>query len=180
MPESARCGRANASASPATPAHAAAADRSSARVDTVLGFDYGTRRIGVAVGNGLSGARALTVVGNGAAGPDWARLDELLSQWRPATLLVGLPLTLDGGEQATSRAARTFAATLEHRYALPVRLVDERLSSREAAGRFAAQRRQGQARRKHAAALDALAAQIIVESWLRESPQDQAPCAARR
>lgn len=137
---------------------------------TVLGFDYGARRIGIAVGNRVTGsARALDVVGNGVNGPDWARIATLLREWRPDMLLVGLPLTLDAGEQANSQHARAFAAALHERHALPVELVDERLTSRAAADRFAERRAHGTARRKHAAALDAIAAEIIVEQWLRDS-----------
>jgi putative Holliday junction resolvase len=134
---------------------------------TVLGFDYGARRIGVAVGNALTGsASALAVIGNGAHGPDWPRLDALIREWRPQTLVVGLPLTMEGEEQNNSTAARAFATQIGARCHLPVELVDERLSSREAAQRFAQQRASGQARRKHALALDSIAAQVIVESWL--------------
>jgi putative Holliday junction resolvase len=132
-----------------------------------MGFDYGARRIGVAVGNAISNsARGVEVLGNGERGPDWQRLDHLLREWRPDALLVGLPLTLDNSEQANSRAARTFAGELGQRYGLPVQLVDERHSSQEAARRFAARRAGGAAKRKQAAALDAVAAEIIVERWL--------------
>jgi putative Holliday junction resolvase len=135
-----------------------------------MGFDYGARRIGIAVGNAITNsARALDVLPNGDRGPDWRRLDELLREWRPDTLLVGLPLMLDDSEQVNSRAARAFAGELQQRYSLPVRLVDERHSSQEAAQRFAAQRAGGAAKRKHAAALDAVAAQIIVERWLEHA-----------
>ncbi len=135
----------------------------------ILGFDFGTRLIGVAVGNRYTGtARAAGIVNNSAKGPDWARCDALFDEWKPDTLLVGLPLTMDGAEQSTSRAARAFATTLEQRYLRTVHLVDERLSSIAANQRFAEQRSRGQAKRKDAAALDALAACIIVESWLRE------------
>ena len=132
---------------------------------SVLGFDYGARRIGVAVGNRLSGARALEVIGNGTQGPDWARIGTLLREWQPQLLLVGLPLTMAGEEQRNSKAARAFAAELTQRYSVPAQLVDERLSSREASQRFAARRASGQAKRKHAATLDAVAAEIIVENW---------------
>ncbi len=136
---------------------------------TVLGFDYGARRIGVAVGNGLTrSARALEVVANSSQGPDWPRLDLLLREWRPDALLVGLPLTMNGTEQQNSRAARVFAITLGERYGLALHLVDERLSSHEAARRFADRRARGESRRKHAQALDAIAAEIIVETWLTE------------
>jgi putative Holliday junction resolvase len=131
---------------------------------SVLGFDYGTRLIGVAVGNRLSGARALTTIGHGEQ-PDWRKLDALIREWRPARLIVGLPLRIDGGEQAMSRAARGFASQLEQRYGLDVRLVDERLTSNEAARRFAGQRAAGTARRKHAETIDAIAAEVILENW---------------
>jgi putative Holliday junction resolvase len=134
---------------------------------TIMGFDYGARRIGVAVGNAVTrSARALDVVGNGERGPDWGRLEALLREWRPDLLVVGLPLHLDDGEQRITRSARAFAAELEQRQGRPVRLVDESHTSREAAQRFAARRAGGTARRKDAAALDAVAAEIIVERWL--------------
>ena len=80
-------------------------------ITTILGFDYGARRIGVAVGNALTrSARALEVVANSEQGADWRRLDALLREWQPQALLVGLPLTMDGGEQSNSRNARSFAA----------------------------------------------------------------------
>lgn len=149
---------------------AAPAEALPARITMLLGFDYGARRIGVAVGNRISGsARALEVVTNGAGGPDWSRIGALLREWRPDALLVGLPLTLDSGEQQTSHAARTFATALEARHRLPTMLVDERLSSHEAAHRFAARRASGSAKRKDAAGLDAVAAEVIVEQWLREN-----------
>jgi len=136
----------------------------------VLGFDYGARRIGVALGNVISrSARALEVLGNGERGPDWTRLDNVVREWRPDALLVGLPLTINDGEQATSLAARAFADQLRSRYGLNVTLIDERHSSREAAQRFAARRAGGVAKRKHAAALDAVAAEIIVERWLEHA-----------
>ena len=132
---------------------------------SALAFDFGTRLIGVAIGHRISAsARALTTLPNG----DWARLDVLVAEWRPEHLVVGLPLALDGSEQPMSRAAREFATALGRRYARSVHLVDERYSSGEAASRFAAQRASGAARRKDAAAIDALAAQVILESWLAQ------------
>ncbi|MBS0557899.1 MAG: Holliday junction resolvase RuvX [Proteobacteria bacterium] len=139
-------------------------------ITTVLGFDYGARRIGVAVGNALTGsARALEVIANGAPGPDWTRVAGLVREWRPQALLVGLPLTMAGEEQSNSAAARAFAAQLGERCKLTATLVDERLSSVEAAQRFAQRRAGGAAKRKHAQALDSIAAEVIVEQWLRDS-----------
>jgi putative Holliday junction resolvase len=132
-----------------------------------LAFDFGTRLIGVAVGPRIgASARALTTLANG----DWARLDAIVADWRPEHLVVGLPLALDGSEQPTSRMAREFATALTRRYARAVHLIDERHTSQEAASRFAEQRARGAARRKDAVAIDALAAQIILESWLAQSP----------
>lgn len=141
---------------------------------TVLGFDVGARRIGVAVGNALTGgARAVAVVDVHAAGPDWAAVEKLLREWRPDGLVVGDPMTLDGGDQPIRKAARAFAQTLQERFRLPVVMVDERNSSQEAARRFAAARADGRRRRSDAENLDAVAAVVIVERWLsspRPSP----------
>ncbi|HET8899798.1 MAG TPA: Holliday junction resolvase RuvX [Rhodanobacteraceae bacterium] len=137
-----------------------------------LGFDVGARYLGVAVGDTLTrSARPLKTLLSQTGGPDWAGIDALLTEWRPLALIVGLPLTLDGAEQANSRRARGFAAALAKRSGKPVHLADERYSSREASKRFAAQRQAGTRRRHHAAALDAMAAAIILENWFH-SPHD--------
>lgn len=137
------------------------------RDGTVLGFDVGARRIGVAVGSSFGhGARALAVVDVHGHGPDWVVLDRLRNEWRPDGLIVGDPMTLDGGDQPIRVRAHAFARELHQRYELPVVLVDERLSSIEAAQRFATDRAQGRKRRRDAEALDAVAAAIIVERWL--------------
>lgn len=145
-----------------------AAEASAPGTVCVLGFDVGARRIGVAVGNTLSAsARALTVVDAGEQLADWPRIDALLREWRPQRLLVGEPLTRDGGEQPATQRARRFARELGSRSGLPVDLVDERASSKEADRRFAQRRRSGEAKRSDAAALDAIAAEIIIERWLQ-------------
>ncbi len=139
---------------------------------TVLGFDVGARRIGVAVGSAFgTGARALAVVDVHADGPDWKAIDRLRSEWRPDGLVVGDPMTLDGGDQPIRKRAQAFARELKERYRLPVVMVDERSSSVEAAQRFAQDRAEGRKRRRDAAALDAVAAAVIIERWLA-APQD--------
>lgn len=139
---------------------------------TVLGFDVGARRIGVAVGSCFgSGARPVAVVDVHANGPDWPAIDRLRREWRPDAFVVGDPLTLDGGDQPARRRARAFATELQRRFALPVMFVDERSSSVEAAQRFAAERAQGARRRRDAQILDALAAAVIVERWLAAPTQ---------
>nr|MBP6597252.1 Holliday junction resolvase RuvX [Arenimonas sp.] len=126
---------------------------------TLLGFDVGAKRIGVAVGNTVTGsAREVGVLDVHAAGPDWARLDRWMQDWRPDALVVGDPATLDGGDQPARQRARGFARALAKRYALPVQQVDEQRSSIEAAQRFAQGRASGTRRRSQAAQLDALAA----------------------
>ncbi len=100
------------------------------RDGTVLGFDVGARRIGVAVGSAFGhGARALAVVDVHGHGPDWALIDRLHKEWRPDGLIVGDPMTLDGGDQPIRVRAHAFARELQARYGLPVVLVDERSSS---------------------------------------------------
>jgi putative holliday junction resolvase len=142
------------------------------RDGTVLGFDVGARRIGVAVGSAFGhGARALAVVDVRAHGPDWPAIDRLHKEWRPDGFVVGDPMTLDGGDQPIRTFAHAFAGQLRSRYSLPVVLVDERASSIEAAQRFAADRAQGRRRRRDADALDAVAAAVIIERWLA-APQD--------
>lgn len=142
---------------------------------TVLGFDVGTRRIGVAVGNPLVGsARAVGMVAVHPGGPDWAEVDRLARQWRPDGLIVGDPLTLDGGDQPIRKAARAFAQELRQRTRLPVVMIDERSSSQEASRRFAEARAAGHSRRRDAETLDALAAVVIIERWFA-APQDAVP-----
>ena len=133
----------------------------------VLGFDYGSRLLGIAVGNRFTGsARGLTALPVRDGDPDWAKLDALHQEWLPDTLVVGLPLTLEGEEQPASRGARRFADKLGQRYGLPVELTDERHSSREAAQRFASARAAGLKKRRDAATIDAEAAAVILERWL--------------
>ncbi|WP_369980249.1 Holliday junction resolvase RuvX [Xanthomonas bundabergensis] len=160
---------------PGAPAADTATAGTIRRDGTVLGFDVGNRRIGVAVGSSFgSGARALAVVDVHAQGPDWPALDRLHAEWRPHGLVVGDPLTLDGADQPNRKRAHAFARELGARYRLPVVLVDERSSSVEAAKRFAVDRAAGRKRRRDAAALDAVAAAVIIERWLA-APDDATP-----
>ncbi|QAU25267.1 Holliday junction resolvase RuvX [Dyella sp. M7H15-1] len=135
----------------------------------VLGFDVGSKLIGVAVGNRVTAsARALATVAMRNEIPDWFALDSLCGEWLPDTLIVGLPLTLEGREQPASRRSRRFAKHLQKRYNVQVMLADERHSSREAAQRFADARSAGLKRRRDALQIDAEAAAVILERWLHE------------
>lgn len=100
---------------------------------TILAFDFGTQRIGVALGNVLiASARPLEIIDTPRKIERFARIEELIVEWRPDMLVVGLPLTATGADQLATRQARRFAHQLEGRYGLPVALVDERGSSIQA------------------------------------------------
>lgn len=126
----------------------------------LLGFDYGSKRLGVALGQTLTGsARPLAILGMVRQMPNWQRIEDLIGEWRPALLLVGLPLNLDGSQTHATEPARRFSRQLGGRFHLPVELVDERLTSK------IAQQMLG----KHAAnGLDAMAAALIIQTWLTE------------
>lgn len=135
--------------------------------DVVLGFDFGTRRIGVAVGSAVSGqAQALTTLHH-RDGPDWDAIGRLVAEWRPQVLVVGLPLMEDGREQPITGHARWFMGELGKHFDLPVHEADERFSSTEAWERLRLQRATGTRRRRLAKGdSDAMAAQVILEGWL--------------
>jgi putative holliday junction resolvase len=127
------------------------------------------RRIGVATGHSLTQAAApLATVANGAHGPDWRAIERLVSDYKPAVLVVGNPYNADGTPGATSAAAGDFAAALAQRMGLPVERVDERWSSQEASAELKERRAAGTRRRRvQRADIDSLAAAIILERWLR-------------
>ena len=134
---------------------------------TIIAFDFGLRRIGIAVGQTLTGsANPLAVVPH-AGRPDWQATSKILGEWKPAAIVVGLPLDENGSETDMSKAARRFGRQLGGRYSIQVLFEDERLTSFGAEQRFVDARARGGARRKDAALKDAIAAQIILENWLQ-------------
>lgn len=135
-------------------------DRKSAPIQTLLGFDFGTQRIGVAVGQRITGtATALTTLNARNGQPDWGHVEKLLHTWQPQALVVGLPLAMDGSHTDSTAAAERFSRRLHGRFNLPVYLCDERLSSHAA-------EHWGEARSTRANGLDAASAQIILQDWL--------------
>lgn len=134
-------------------------------VRTVLAFDVGTRDIGVAVGSALSGARPLKTYPASSPDTTW---QQLLAEWRPALCVVGLPLNEDGSEQPMVGTARAFAKRLR-KLGSEVTFADERLSTREARDRFRDGRRDGSQRRGGIERLDAMAAAVILETWLEQT-----------
>lgn len=125
---------------------------------TLLAFDYGDKRIGVAVGQTLTAtASPLTTLKLRQQRPDWAAITRLIEAWRPAALVVGIPVTMQDEIQPLTDKARAFARRLKGRYHLPVYGVDERLSSYAARDRL-----------RSTYDVDAVAAQVILETWLHD------------
>ena len=128
---------------------------------TILAFDFGTRRIGVAIGNSLTrSARPLTTIDIADPGRRRAAIAALVREWQPTRLVVGLPVHADGSEHAMTARARAFAEELASSFALPVALEDERHTSAVARGMLAGTGRRGRERR------DEVAAQVILQAWL--------------
>jgi putative Holliday junction resolvase len=135
--------------------------------ETLLAFDFGLKRIGIACGDSLTRSAApRPAVLCGDAGPNWAAISREVRALGPARLIVGAPYNAQGGEGTMTARARAFAAELARRFALPVHLVDERFSSLEATATLSAQRASGARRRKVARAdIDSAAAAVILSRW---------------
>jgi putative Holliday junction resolvase len=127
-----------------------------------LGFDYGTRKIGVAVGQTQTGtATPLETLLPVQQKPDWKRISKLIEEWQPEALVVGLPLDVDDSETDATAPARRFSRQLEGRFGLKVHLADERFTSFEARDRLGH-------KAKKIEEYDAIAAKLILETWLDE------------
>jgi len=136
--------------------------------NTFLAFDYGEKYIGVAVGSRHSRlAEPLTTLRGSAKNPDWVRVSQLIEEWRPDALVLGLPLNMDGSDNPMTRAARAFGQRLKDRYNLPVHMVDERLSTLAARDIL---NEAGVPMRRHKKRLDQVAAQTILQTFLNELP----------
>ena len=140
---------------------------------TLLAFDFGFRRIGVAVGQTATRTASALVTVSHSEHPDWQAIGLLIREWKPSGLVVGLPLNYEGHETEMSRAARKFGAELEQRFAKPIYFIDERLTSVAAGDQFVQARSEGRARKKDARKLDAIAAKIILENWLQSLPEPE-------
>ena len=132
--------------------------------ERVLGLDYGTRKIGLASGQVITGgATALPALACRNGTPDWDAIEQAVKEWQPQALVVGLPLNMDDSESELSARARRFARQLEGRLGLPVWLVDERLSTREARDRLGERYRGGPDPR-----VDSEAAALVIESFYQD------------
>ncbi|BCN94111.1 putative pre-16S rRNA nuclease [Thiomicrorhabdus immobilis] len=134
--------------------------KSNTKLDgVVIGFDFGLRRIGVAIGQTVTQTASPQAIVNSQDGkPDWDHISKLFEQWQPVAIVVGLPMRLDGTEQALTQPARKFGQRLSGRYNRPVFFIEEQLSSIEAENRGLKQ--------KH---IDDHAAQILLENWLQQA-----------
>lgn len=129
----------------------------------VLAFDFGTKRIGVACGQSLTGtAQAVGVIAARDGIPDWSELETLVNEWKPDAFVVGLPYNMDDTESELLIRARKFGQRLEGRLHKPCYGIDERLSSFEARGELL--------RGESTGAVDALAARLILEAWFAGLP----------
>lgn len=136
----------------------------------LLGFDFGYKRIGVAVGQTLTAsASPLATLSAKQGVPRWESIQILIKKWRPNALIVGLPTCIDDSEQYTTGAARAFAHQLEEKFTLPVYLVDERLTTVEARAYLF---EQGGYRRIKSTEVDSIAACLILEQWFRTALSD--------
>jgi putative Holliday junction resolvase len=133
---------------------------------TLLGFDFSKNRIGIAVGQELTGTvTPLLTLHAQNNKPDWAGISKIIEEWQPDLCIVGLPLTEEGEEQEASQSARRFANQLNGRYHLPVELADERFTTREAQS-LIQESSMSKKNRQNKANIDKIAAQLIVQSWL--------------
>lgn len=140
--------------------------------DTVLCFDFGTKSIGLAIGQSITNtANPLTELKAKDGVPNWEHVKKIIAEWQPDLLLVGLPLNMDGSFSELSRRSKKFANRLHGRFGLPVSMADERLSSFEAKGEIIRHTGSRDFKRNN---VDSLAAKIILESWLIE-PQIMSP-----
>ena len=133
---------------------------------TIMAFDFGTQKMGIAVGQSLiqnSNPLALFPMKDGI--PNWENLLKIVQEWQPHLFLVGLPLNMDDSESELSARARKFARRLRHQTNIQTWMVDERLSTREARNTLEHYQANGQAKRLSA---DSFAASLLIESWYRE------------
>jgi putative Holliday junction resolvase len=139
--------------------------------ETIVAFDFGLRRIGVAVGQQVThSANPLETIVNCADGPDWERISEIVREWRPDRLIVGMPRHADGSPSEMGDRVRLFVDELG-RFDLPVEEVDERYSSVEAGAILKARRAEGIGRRISKEMIDSAAATLIAERWLKNEHQ---------
>jgi putative Holliday junction resolvase len=133
-------------------------------IQTVIGFDYGERRIGIATGQTItSSATPLITLNTINQKPDWNGIEKIINEWKPEALIVGLPTYLDGSDSEMTKKAQRFSRQLEGRFHLPVHLINESLTS------FEAEQHLTKKSQHNKQDIDKIAAAIIVQSWLEQN-----------
>ena len=133
---------------------------------SLMGFDFGTRSIGIATGQEVTGtASPLTSIKANDGIPDWDQIEKILKEWQPDLLIVGLPLNMDGTEQEMTQRAKKFGQRLHGRFGFQVEFKDERLTTTDAKARLF---ERGGYRALGKSEVDAVSAQLILESWMEE------------
>ncbi|WP_416308649.1 Holliday junction resolvase RuvX [Neptunicella sp. SCSIO 80796] len=133
-------------------------------MQTLLGFDFGTKSIGVAVGQQVTGTAAPLEALKAVDGiPDWNELEKIFNEWQPAGIVVGLPLNMDGTNQHTTFAAKKFANRMHARFKVPVETCDERLTTADAKSRLF---ELGGYKKLTKGKIDSVSACLILESWM--------------
>lgn len=136
---------------------------------TVMGFDFGEKRIGVAVGETLlKTAHANTTIDAEVNEVRFHAIEQLINEWKPSLLIVGLPTYMDGSEHLLTQLSKKFAQRLEGRFNLPVMMIDERLSSAEASQQLSEAGIKGREQKEK---IDAVAAQVILQSYFDSMQQ---------
>lgn len=136
-----------------------------------MGFDFGTVRIGVAIGETVTGlAHPLALIPSEPIARRFEQIGALLAEWQPYQIIVGLPTSLDGSAHEMTQRCRRFGNQLHGRFNLPVTWVDERLSSMEAEQRL---QQAGHSARDSKTHVDAVAAQILLQQWLDHKKQQK-------
>jgi len=133
-------------------------------IQTVIGFDYGERRIGIATGQTItSSATPLITLNTINQKPDWDAIEKIINEWKPEALIVGLPTYLDGSDSEMTTKAQRFSRQLEGRFHLPVHLINESLTS------FEAEQHLTKKNQHNKQEIDKIAAAIIVQNWLEQN-----------
>jgi len=134
------------------------------REGNIIGFDFGQKRIGVAIGNNISkSAQALITIESASNNQKFEAIQKIMDEWQPVSIVVGVPFNVDGSEHKVTNLCKKFAKQLEQKYALPIHLIDERYTSIEAS--YEIQHKKIDLKKKKLL-IDQIAAKIILQSYL--------------
>ena len=134
------------------------------REGNIIGFDFGQKRIGVAIGNNISkSAQALITIESASNNQKFEAIQKIMDEWQPVSIVVGVPFNVDGSEHKVTNLCKKFAKQLEQKYALPIYLIDERYTSIEASYEIQDKKID---LKKRKLLIDQIAAKIILQSYL--------------